>query len=105
MILKDRLRSLRVLNNVKQQDLAAELNLSRSTIAGYETGKRIPDVPTLMLLAEFFDVTTDYLLGRTDEPISFEYIMSKHNISRDLLARYMNVSFEVLEKFYNENEG
>ncbi|WP_432408424.1 helix-turn-helix domain-containing protein [Wukongibacter sp. M2B1] len=62
----NRLKYLRSEKKITQRQLAKFLNLSSSTIAMYETGKRKPDCETLKGIADFFDVSTDYLLGRTD---------------------------------------
>lgn len=63
-----RLRYLRKLKNLTQQDLANSLGINRSTYARYETGDHEADYETLNKLADFFDVSVDYLLGRTDNP-------------------------------------
>ena len=64
----ERLKILRNNRDISQRDLARSLNVSPSTIAQYETGKRTPDADTLNALAQYFDVSVDYLLGRTDNP-------------------------------------
>ena len=64
--LQERLKSLRSENKITQRKLANDLNCSYSTIALYETGHRNPDNDTLKKLADYFDVSTDYLLGRSD---------------------------------------
>lgn len=63
-----RLANLRKAKNLSQYDLAEKMNLSRGQIANYEQGTRQPDFDTLQQFADFFEVTTDYLLGRTDSP-------------------------------------
>jgi transcriptional regulator with XRE-family HTH domain len=65
-MLKDRLKSLRAEKELSQRDLASLLELSPSTIAMYETGQREPDNETLIKIANFFQVSTDYLLGQSD---------------------------------------
>ena len=52
--------------NLGQKELAAILSLSTGTISNYENGVHAPDLNTLCKLAEYFGVTTDYLLNRTD---------------------------------------
>lgn len=49
---------------LSQQKLASDIGLARNTICQYESGNRVPDVSTLVLLADYFGVSTDYLLGR-----------------------------------------
>ncbi|MHB8066219.1 MAG: helix-turn-helix domain-containing protein [Ruminiclostridium sp.] len=60
------LRQLRRELNLTQDELAKKLKLTRSALSLYELGKRDPDTDTLNLLADFFDISVDYLLGRTD---------------------------------------
>lgn len=61
-----RLKLLRVEHGLNQVDLASDLNISRSSIANYESTKRIPDTETLIAIAKYFHVTTDWLLGLSD---------------------------------------
>ena len=62
-----RLKELRQEKHLLQKELANKVNLSQQTISLYESGKRQPDYATLERLADFFEVTTDYLLGRTNQ--------------------------------------
>lgn len=65
-----RLRSLRKEKRLTMKELGKKNNLAESTISGYEIGTRKPDIETLQRLADFFDVSIDYLLGRVDNPRS-----------------------------------
>ena len=56
---------LRKERGIGQKELAAYLKLSTGTISNYENGVHSPDLHTLCKLADYFDVTTDYLLCRT----------------------------------------
>lgn len=62
----DRLRSLRENLGLSQKELADRLNINRSTYARYETSSTQPDYDILDALANFYDVSVDYLLGRTN---------------------------------------
>lgn len=62
----ERLKSERLNLNLKQNELAEKLFLDRTSISKYETGKQIPETPTLEKLANFFDVSVDYLLGKSE---------------------------------------
>ena len=73
-MLKDRLKSLRAEKELSQRDLASLLEMSPSTIAMYETGQREPDNETLIKIANFFQVSIDYLLGQSDIRTSIETI-------------------------------
>ncbi|WP_169713613.1 helix-turn-helix domain-containing protein [Paludifilum halophilum] len=66
----DRLRSLRLQQNLRQQDLAKHLRISKSTVGMYERGEREPSLSTLHQIAGFFHVSTDYLLARKDSDSS-----------------------------------
>ncbi|KIL73731.1 helix-turn-helix domain-containing protein [Bacillus badius] len=67
-MLVDRLISLRKAKKYTQQEFAKRLGIPRSTYSNYEAGNREPDNSTLKLIAEKLETTTDYLLGRTDDP-------------------------------------
>ena len=62
------LQAARKAKGLTQQDLADFLGIGRVTYARYENGDRQPDYETLLKLANYLDVSTDYLLGRTDNP-------------------------------------
>jgi transcriptional regulator with XRE-family HTH domain len=62
----DRLRELRVENKMGQKEVGDLINVSYSTIGKYESNERTPDPDKLNKLADFFKVSVDYLLGRTD---------------------------------------
>ncbi len=61
-----RLKMLRDKKGLTQQDIANVLGVGRATIAGYETKGKQPDYEKLVKLADFFNVSIDYLIGRTD---------------------------------------
>lgn len=63
-----RLAELRKKRGYSQVTFAAAIKVSKSTVGMWETGDREPDNETLQKLADFFDVSVDYLLGRTDDP-------------------------------------
>lgn len=60
-------KSLRTSRNYTQEELSKLLNITRSSLGMYETGKREPDYETLEKIADFFNVDMDYLLGRTNK--------------------------------------
>ena len=63
-----RLRELRKQQNMTQLKLAMDLGLNQNAVSRYETGEREADYKTLILLADYFNVSIDYLLERTDNP-------------------------------------
>lgn len=62
----ERLKNERLNKNLNQTQLAESLFLDRTSISKYENGKQIPETPTLEKLAEFFGISIDYLLGKSD---------------------------------------
>lgn len=63
-----RIKALRLQSGMSQQKLADKIGVSRSTLAMWETNKSQPDLETICLIADLFGTTSDYVLGRTDEP-------------------------------------
>ena len=63
-----RLKYLREKKGISQLKLAIDLNMNQNSISRYETGNREADYATLIKLADYFDVSIDYLLERTDNP-------------------------------------
>lgn len=79
------LAKLRKEKGVLQKEVATYLNMTVATVSNYEKGVHLPDLNTLIMLADFFDVSTDFLLQRTDykasistlnRPLSSEYTVS-----------------------------
>lgn len=64
-MLKDKIRELRKERGLTQKEVAEHLGIGGSTMTMYETGRREPNIGTLIKIADFFDVSTDYLLGKT----------------------------------------
>ncbi len=77
-----RLKELREKRKISQMRLAIELNLSQNSISRYESGMREADYKTLLAIADYFNVSLDYLFGRTDNPkINTEMKNGRDNLS------------------------
>ena len=63
-----RLKEIRKAKGISQLKLALELNTNQNTISRYETGERETGLVELVAIADYFDVSVDYLLERTDNP-------------------------------------
>ena len=63
-----RLKELRLKRGITQLKLALDLNMNQNSVSRYETGQREADYKTLIAFADYFNVSIDYLLGRTDDP-------------------------------------
>ncbi|WP_068983901.1 helix-turn-helix domain-containing protein [Lysinibacillus xylanilyticus] len=64
----ERLKKLRENEKITREHLASSLGITYSALSKYETGKREPDFELLQKIANYFKVTTDYLLCVSDEP-------------------------------------
>ena len=63
-----RLKELRISRGISQLKLALDLNMNQNSISRYETGVRQADYETLIAFADYFNVSVDYLIGRTENP-------------------------------------
>lgn len=63
-----RLKEIRKSKGISQLKLAMDLNTNQNTISRYETGEREPGINELIKIADYFNVSIDYLLDRTDNP-------------------------------------
>ena len=62
-----RLKKLRKERNISQLKLALDLNMNQNTVSRYENMEREADYETLIKIADYFNVSLDYLLGRSDK--------------------------------------
>ena len=84
----DRLISLRNERRLTQEEMANIIHKKRSTLSGYETGGKEPEFETVCFLAQYFGVSTDYLLGFSDERNHVESVFynDKVNFERHFKA-------------------
>lgn len=81
----ERLKKLRNRKGFSQKELTDRLNLNRSTYARYELCQTQPDFDTLDKLANFYDVTVDYLLGRSNDPELTEEQQKEYNELEEII--------------------
>lgn len=96
----DRLTILREDRMLYQKELAKELNVTTGTISNYENDVHSPDLETLVKIADYFNVSTDYLLGRTGSKLSvdcFSEQYSRHATIDDLICTAKQLPPEVRE--------
>lgn len=97
-----RLKKLRKDICISQEDLAKKLGTAASTVGMWEQGRRMPDSDTLTLIADLFDVSTDYLLCRTNLRENFKADKLKQlrgNLSIEEFAAKLNISTDALEHY------
>lgn len=91
------LTNLREEKGIYQKELAAYLNVSIGTISNYENNVHHPDLATLCQIADYFEVTTDYLLGRSP------YLFNPNTLARPLtkdynVADFLNTTLSLSQK-------
>lgn len=101
MEFKDRLKELRTKRGYSQYDLAKKLGVSKSTISMMEIGSRQPSKEVMELIADFFNVTLDYLMGKDD--VSFYFFTPEQS---DLLVKLTNDEdlYVLVEKIVNGSD-
>jgi len=67
MKLAERLKELRKERSLRQEQVAVAVDISMSAYCNYEQGKREPTASVLERMADYYDVSVDYLLGRSDD--------------------------------------
>lgn len=92
-----RIKLLRTENNLTQLEFAKILNIANSTLSQYEAGNRVPSDDIKKKIADFFNVSMDYLLGRTDIRKPEQNILT--NKDEKDIAKELN---EIMEKLKNE---
>lgn len=92
MAFADKLRALRLENNMTQEYVAKRMNMARSTIAGYETKNRQPSHEKLAAFANLFHVSIDYLLNDESTQITLSESRELSDDTQDLLTRYRRLS-------------
>lgn len=110
MTLNERLRNLIEENDLTQKQLAKSLNIAVSTLGGYVQGYSEPDFETLKLIASYFDVSTDYLLGyqsNKNSPLNereFELIHIFRALSNEEQEIYMEQGKSILKVRHKKEE-
>lgn len=93
MFIGNRLKELRNKKSITQVELGKAIGLSKQTISTYELGTREPDNETLLKLANFFNVSLDYLLGRTDNPEGLTDEEKQRHIELDEVLSHKKILF------------
>lgn len=84
------LKKARENRGITQVRLSIELEIAQETISGYEIGRICPSIPMLLKIADYLNVSVDYLLGRTDNDIPSRKNIS--SIENQLLFDFKNLS-------------
>ncbi len=100
----NRLKELREKKNMYQKELAAELGVTMQTISGWEINRTTPDYEMLIKIANFFQVSIDYLLGNEKKLKVIEDNLKEKEVLKKLLVKngYMNKEEELTDKELNK---
>lgn len=93
--LQERLISLREKKNVTQAVVAESTGISRTSIVAYEKGTSLPDLEKLYILAEYYGVDCDYLLGRDNGNNTYKLYLENKN---KLLTQKIEELYEICKK-------
>lgn len=93
-----RLRELRKNKKISQQTMSRKLGVGLCTYGTYETSRYLPPVDTLSELADYYNVSTDYLLGKTDDRYSENEGTDKLDFSDECMDRLVDISKNETQK-------
>lgn len=101
----NRLKTLRNEHSWTQADLAQRINVSPKTIGTWERGTREPPIETITKLSDIFEVSSDYLLGKTDKKHYYDLTnKDKNGIDKQIEDMMSGVSDNSLAYFQNGAE-
>ncbi|MCS7463906.1 helix-turn-helix domain-containing protein [Paenibacillus doosanensis] len=90
----ERIASLREKHSLTQEGLSSKLGITRASLSHYENNRREPDYETIVSIANLFNVSIDYLIGRTDDP----HIVLDEDV-REFVDSLELSNEKILEKF------
>lgn len=93
----NRIKELRAERNLSLRDFSDIIKIPRSTISLYELGTRDIKFESLKKLCDFFEVTSDYLLGFSEEGIYVHYQEKMYSLNRSYFLRYKKLGFLKLD--------
>ena len=91
MELKDTLKYIREKNGLTKRELCEKTGISERAYLTYEFGEREPKISVIAKLADFYGVTTDYLLGREPAPDPFADLNLNKESEEDVINKYMSL--------------
>lgn len=97
----NKLRELREEKKLTQKELAEQIKINKMTYNNYENGKREPNIATLINLADFYEVSIDYLVGR-NFCNEFGYL---NNNEKELITMFRQMSNDNQLMFFSEARG
>lgn len=87
-MLSDKIKKLRLKNDLQQKDLVEYLKVAKSTYSQYESGDRTPDLETLKKIANFYNVSVDFLLDNHEPSLEEQKQLIKDELGDDAFALF-----------------
>lgn len=100
-IVSERLKKARERKGLKQVDVFERTKINNKTLSRYENDGSEPDLQTLVQLADLYEVTTDWLLGRVDHPLHYAYTEDAQSAVMERGLDYSGVTEDDIEWFEN----
>lgn len=104
--LSSKLKQLREEKGMTQKELSEVLNISTSAYGYYEQGKSFPNLETILLLSEYYNVSIDYLLGKSNYKYCVEALIKKFNLpthNESSIEKIKLLVYEIIKEI-NENK-
>lgn len=93
----DRIRYLRIKNNLTSKELSKALEISESAVSLYENGKRKPSIELLIKISNYFSVSTDFLLGVDNSTCSIESGTDFSKVLQNAISLLNNQNYLIFE--------
>ena len=106
-VFAEQLKTLRKINGLTQKELAEKLKIKQNSYSDWENGKSEPNIEMLVRIADYFDVSLDYLLGGKMKNITEEFslCLKKIRMKRKLSQKQIAEELKISQQQYSKWEG
>ncbi|MCM6851672.1 helix-turn-helix domain-containing protein [Lactococcus lactis] len=106
-LFNEQLKTLRKINGLTQKELAEKLKIKQNSYSDWENGKSEPNIEMLVRIADYFDVSLDYLLGGKMKNITEEFslCLKKLSMKRKLSQKQIAEELKISKQQYSKWEG
>lgn len=106
-VFAEQLKTLRKINGITQKELAEKLKIKQNSYSDWENGKSEPNIEMLVRIADYFDVSLDYLMGGKMKNITEEFslCLKKIRMKRKLSQKQIAEELKISQQQYSKWEG
>ncbi|MCT3091767.1 helix-turn-helix transcriptional regulator [Lactococcus lactis] len=106
-VFAEQLKTLRKINGITQKELAEKLKIKQNSYSDWENGKSEPNIEMLVRIADYFDVSLDYLMGGKMKNITeaFSLCLKKIRMKRKLSQKQIAEELKISQQQYSKWEG